>query len=213
MDQIRLANSRLADEFAAVNRDLEKLTLAYPPNDGVRSGDDDVESMDPFGQLVVQQRKLLDDREKLVSQIQALPGLDTFLKPPSFDTLRSAACRGPVIVINHSKWRCDILILLHNTLYPLLFPHPTTSMNAQTICKINYWRNERRGSSRIDMRTLRSVLEELYELVGRPVIKRLNKLHVPEQSRIWWCPTSVYCSFPLHAMVQSHQMSTPHNIF
>jgi len=23
---------------------------------------------------------------------------------------------------------------------------------------------------------------------------------VPEQSRIWWCPTSVFCSLPLHAM-------------
>ncbi len=121
MDQIRLANSRLADELAAVNRDLEKITFAFPPNDSVRSGDDDIESMDPFGQLVVQQRRLLDDREKLVSQIQALPGFDTFLMSLSFDTLRSAACRGPVIIINHSKWRCDILILLHNTL-PSLIP-------------------------------------------------------------------------------------------
>ena len=51
--------------------------------------------------------------------------------------------------------------------------------------------------------TLRSVLEELYELVGRPVIKRLNELNRPEQSRVWWCPsspTSVFCSLPLHAM-------------
>jgi len=32
------------------------------------------------------------------------------------------------------------------------------------------------------------------------VIKRLNELNVPEQSRIWWCPTSVFCSLPLHAM-------------
>jgi len=47
---------------------------------------------------------------------------------------------------------------------------------------------------------LRSVLKELYELVGRPVIKRLNELNVPEQSRVWWCPTSVFCSLPLHAM-------------
>jgi CHAT domain-containing protein len=47
---------------------------------------------------------------------------------------------------------------------------------------------------------LRAVLKELYELVGRPVIKRLNELNIPEQSRVWWCPTSVFCSFPLHAM-------------
>jgi CHAT domain-containing protein len=27
-----------------------------------------------------------------------------------------------------------------------------------------------------------------------------KKLNIPEQSRIWWCPTSVFCSLPLHAM-------------
>jgi hypothetical protein len=42
MGQIRSANSRLADEFAAVNRDLEKLTFAFPSNDSVYSGDDDI---------------------------------------------------------------------------------------------------------------------------------------------------------------------------
>jgi CHAT domain-containing protein len=48
--------------------------------------------------------------------------------------------------------------------------------------------------------TLISVLETLYELVGRPVIQRLRELKVAEQSRVWWCPTSVFCSLPLHAM-------------
>ena len=33
------------------------------------------QGMDPFGYLVVQQRKLLDNRDKLISEIQA------FLKP------------------------------------------------------------------------------------------------------------------------------------
>ncbi|KAI0298418.1 hypothetical protein B0F90DRAFT_1734469, partial [Multifurca ochricompacta] len=49
-------------------------------------------------------------------------------------------------------------------------------------------------------RALRSVLEGLYKLVGEPVIDKLHTLGVPEQSRIWWCPTSVFCSLPLHAM-------------
>jgi hypothetical protein len=48
--------------------------------------------------------------------------------------------------------------------------------------------------------SLCSVLKGLYELIGEPVIKRLRVLGVPEQSRIWWCPTSVFCSLPLHAM-------------
>jgi len=48
--------------------------------------------------------------------------------------------------------------------------------------------------------TLALVLAELYRLIGKPVIDRLHQLQVPEQSRIWWCPTSVFCSLPLHAM-------------
>ena len=55
MDQIRSANSCLADEFATVNRDLKKLTFTFLLNDSVCSRDDYIESMDPFGQLVVQQ--------------------------------------------------------------------------------------------------------------------------------------------------------------
>jgi CHAT domain-containing protein len=47
---------------------------------------------------------------------------------------------------------------------------------------------------------LRFVLQELYKLVGRPVIGKLRELGIPEQSRVWWCPTSVFCSLPLHAM-------------
>ncbi|KAH8988401.1 CHAT domain-containing protein [Lactarius akahatsu] len=48
--------------------------------------------------------------------------------------------------------------------------------------------------------TLGSVLADLYELVGRPVIERLRQLQVPDKSRVWLCPTSAFCSLPLHAM-------------
>jgi hypothetical protein len=90
--------------------------MAMSPNNsatGVGRGRG-IAGADPYGRLALRQRKLLDDREKLISQVQAMPGSDTFLKPPSFDTLHSAASHGPVIIINHSEWRCDIVILLHN---------------------------------------------------------------------------------------------------
>ncbi|KAI0250877.1 CHAT domain-containing protein [Lactifluus subvellereus] len=45
-----------------------------------------------------------------------------------------------------------------------------------------------------------SVLRDLSVLIGQPVIDRLRDLDIPEQSRIWWCPTSSLCSLPLHAM-------------
>jgi hypothetical protein len=84
---------------------------------------DDLRAVDPFSRLLLKQRGLLKERDKLISQIQALPGFDRFLTSPSFDTLRSAASSGPVIIINHSKWRSDILILFHNS-SPFLISTP-----------------------------------------------------------------------------------------
>ncbi|KAH9966305.1 CHAT domain-containing protein [Russula compacta] len=158
------------------------------------------EAMDPFGRLVVKQRKLVEERGRLISQIRAQPGFDTFLIPPAFDTLRSAAAGGPVILINHSEWRSDIIILLHDS-PPSLIP---TSNNFYDHAKSLMDRLLAARNKGLDSReyedALRYVLEQLYDLVGRPVIERLCKLNVPEQSRVWWCPTSVFCSLPLHAM-------------
>jgi CHAT domain-containing protein len=202
IDQICATNSHLADNFAAVNRDLEMLTLAISANSNDDRRDGGSVRIDPFGHLVVQQRKLLDDRNKLISQIQALPGFETFLEPPSFDKLHFAAARGPVIIINHCRWRSDILVLLYNTPHsPSLIPTADDFYD-----RANNLRDQLLGARKEGLDSdqyqdaLSSILKELYELVGRPVIQRLNELSVPEQSRVWWCPTSVFCSLPLHAM-------------
>jgi CHAT domain-containing protein len=202
IDQIRFAKPDLAEKFAAVSGELEMLAFTLSPNHHVDGGDFDEgnEGMDLFGHLVVRKRKLLGDREKLVSEIQSLPGLDAFLKPPSFETLRSAASHGPVIIINHSRWRSDIVILLHNS-PPSLVPTSGDFYDRATELQDRLLEERKRGfDSHYYGVALCYVLEQLYVLVGQPVIKRLNELNVPEQSRVWWCPTSVFCSLPLHAM-------------
>jgi len=200
IDQLRLADPRLADKFAAINRQIEYLTFGFPPTTNVDGRASDTEGMDPFGRLVVQQQRLLDDRKKLISQIQALPGFNTFFKPPSLNTLCSAACNGPVIIINHCKWSSDIIILLHDS-PPSLIPM-SDDFYARARKLQERLLEERKEGIESDKyeEALRYVLKELYELVGRPVIEKLNELNIPEQSRVWWCPTSVFCSLPLHAM-------------
>ena len=196
IDRIRLADSHLADKFAEVNRGLETLALAFSPNN---SDDGDLEGMDRYSHLMRHQ-KLLNDRKEFISQIQALPGFDTFLRPASFDTLCSAAFYGPVIIINHCEWRCDIVILLHNS------PPSLITTSDDFYGRANRLQNRLLGKRKGGLESkeyedaLRYVLQELYEMVGRPVIKRLNELNVPEQSHVWWCPTFVFCSLPLHAM-------------
>ena len=199
VNQLALADSHLAGKFSVLSRELETITLAFSPNIHVDGGDNVLEGMDPYSQLVMRQYQLLDDRKKLISQIQALPGFDTFLRPPSLDTLRSAACHGPVIIINHSMWRSDILVL-HDS-HPSLITMPDDFFDrANKLQDQLLWERKKGLDSEKYEDALRSVLQELYELIGRPVIQRLIELNVPEQSRVRWCPTPVFCSLPLHAM-------------
>ena len=199
IEQLRVVDSRLARRFADANRDLEALTVSpyAQMNDDNAEG---LDGMDPFSRLVVKQRKLLEERNGIITQIQALPGLDQFLMSPSFETFRSAAGHGPVIIINHSEWRSDIIILIHDS------PPSLIHMTADFYSRANRMRDELLGARGKGLDSteyedaLSFVLAELYDLVGRQVIERLNSLNVPEQARVWWCPTSVFCSLPLHAM-------------
>ncbi|KAH9041471.1 CHAT domain-containing protein [Lactarius deliciosus] len=193
----------LAKRFTDINQELEALTTSITPSgrpemeDGVGQGSD---RMDPFGRLVVKQRKLVEERGALISQIRDRPGLEGFLKAPSFITLRSAASRGPVIIINHCRWRSDIMIIFHNSL-PCSIPTASDFYNRANKLRDELVEARKHGLDSIEYQdALSFVLKDLHELVGKPVIKRLRLLGVPEQSRIWWCPTSVFCSLPLHAL-------------
>ena len=197
-------NLDLAEKFTKINRDLEKVTMSVLPSGSTQISDDvteDCEGPDPFGRLLLEQRKLLEERDDITSQIRSLPGLQNFMMAPSFDTLRSAASHGPVIIINHSEWRSDILILLHDSPPSLI---PTSDHFYDDANKLRNDLLDARKEHGLDSMeydgALATVLEDLYNIVGRPVIDRLRQLNIPEQSRIWWCPTSVFCSLPLHAM-------------
>ena len=61
---------------------------------------DDLREVDPFSSLRLKKRSLLEGRDKLISQIQALPHYNSFMVPLSFDALRSAALSG-FILTNH----------------------------------------------------------------------------------------------------------------
>ncbi|KAH9057060.1 CHAT domain-containing protein [Lactarius deliciosus] len=204
IDQLLQAHPQLAHRFAAINRDLEELTKSVPPSHELSIDDgaaDGLRAVDPFGRLLLKQRKLLKERDDLITQIQALPGFDSFPTSPSFDALRSSTSSGPVIIINHSFWRSDILILHHNA-PPSLISTPRDFYDRASASKDKLLDSRQKyglDSNHYD-ETLAFVLAELYKLVGKPVIDRLRQLKVPEQSRIWWCPTSVFCSLPLHAM-------------
>ena len=203
-NQLLDADPELGHKFAALNRDLEELTKSIPPSHKLSMDDavaDDVRAGDQFGSFLRRQRGLLKERDVLISQIRTLPGFDRFMTFPLFNTLQSATSSGPVIIVNHAFMGSDILILHHNA-SPSQIPIPDDFYYRARELKDKLLISRVKDgldSSEYD-ETLASILAELYELVGKPVIDRLRQLRVPDHSRIWWCPTSVFCSLPLHAM-------------
>ncbi|KAI9433914.1 hypothetical protein H4582DRAFT_2185111 [Lactarius indigo] len=145
--RLQQANPQLAHKFSAINRDLEELTKSIPPSHELSIDDgatDDLRGEDLFGRLLA---------------------FDSFLTSPSFDTLRSAASGGPIVIINHSKWRSDILILLQNT-PPSLIPTAGDFYDRANTLKDKLLDSRNKyglDSSHYDQ-ALAFVLAELYEL-------------------------------------------------
>jgi len=213
VDRLHVINSPLAEKFTALNRELEVLTMSVSPgvwmNNGGVNGDEEI---GPFGHIAMKKRKLEDERNGLLAQIRSFPGSENFLMPPSFDTLRSAATNGPVIIINHNEWRSDIIILLKDS-PPSLITTADNFYDRARDLKDQLLEARKEGLDSAEYEdALTYVLKTLHDLVGRPVIQRLHELNVPEQSRIWWCPTSVFCSLPLHAMGPIRSDS-PHKLY
>lgn len=201
-DRLRTADPDLAEKITSINKEIEILTTSATSDKIMGTDDGGFDGgMTQLSALMVKQQELFKARDTLISGIRGLPGFENFLLPPSFDALRSAASHGPVIIINHCKWRSDIIIVLDDA-PPSLISMPYYFFGRVNVLKDNLLGIRRRcgPDSQQYVRTLVSVQRDLYELIGRPVIKRLNELGIPEQSRVWWCPTSVLGHLPLHAM-------------
>ena len=198
-DQFRAADPVLADKFVDVNRRLESVTMSVAQSD-----DNDGRREHSISHLVLTQRRLLEERNSLITHIQSLPGFEHFLKPPSFDVLNSAASRGPVIIINQSQevFPSHIIILQKNS-PPSIISTPSSFYDHANRLESELLRVRKKpegpGSEEYG-HTLAYVLSELYNLVGKSVIEELRRLEVPKKSRVWWCPTGAFCSLPLHAM-------------
>ncbi|KAI0251109.1 CHAT domain-containing protein [Lactifluus subvellereus] len=187
LDHLHEVGNSLADEFTEISQALEAIITTTHVRDF--------------------KRRLSGELEKVVLRIQALPGFENFWRPIPFRHLQIAAMGGPVVIINLSKYRSDILIVRSNHLI-VHIPTPTNFFHRVT--KLTHQLSETRKSYRLESkkydRVLRQTLEELSELVGQPIAERLMELGIPEHSRIWLCPTSVLASLPIHAAgpISSH---------
>ena len=189
-----------------------QLTRLRPPlEDVIASGPAGKMLTDEFKQQTLQIRDALDspgpgqhDRlchlnvelQTVVTRIRDLPSLSHFLLPPLFADLQQAACDGPVIIVNASKYSCDALVLLfdrHPIHIPLLITKDGVRELSSKLATLTV-----RAKSMDVTRDLAILLRELWDDVVSPIVNFLQTAN-SFQSRIWWCPTAEFSLLPLHA--------------
>lgn len=128
------------------------------------------------------------EMEKVIEQVRGLAGFEDFLRAPTSVQRRAAAERGPIVIINVSKYRCDAIILTQNNVKTKALPH------------LNMYDLERRIETNHIAR--RVDLEWLWGKVAEPVLEELGFLHPSvneDMPHVWWIPTGPLSKFPLHA--------------
>ncbi|CAH0046458.1 unnamed protein product [Clonostachys solani] len=126
--------------------------------------------------------------DHLLSEIRTIPEFTDFLLPPGEAEMREAAQHGPIVVINVSRIRCDAFLIERRQVRVVELPG---------LSRAEIARRQRQTilSARVN-------LEWLWDTVASPVLNALGLTGPPSDGdwrRVWWIPTGVLSSFPIHA--------------
>ncbi|GJE92059.1 CHAT domain-containing protein [Phanerochaete sordida] len=153
---------------------------------------------DSYGAILEAKRRLAAELDETIEKIRVhIPG---FMKRPSFEQLKRAGDEGPVVIVNHSVYRSDALILgPGDSLSCVSLSGEFYSRAVELSHELFEARQTLRTAPKKYDQTLRRTLKALADILVEPVIEKFEEHGVQSGSRIWWCPTSVVSALPLHA--------------
>ncbi|OCB90915.1 TPR-like protein [Sanghuangporus baumii] len=209
LEQLSNINGSLAERLQGCNRRLEALmTSSESRMSGSGMNGFDAQSNNlskeqhSIDEVLAQMRRLSDEQEELINEVRRINGFEDFLKAAPFITLQQVAAEGPVIVLNHSEFRCDALIITSGQETPCVCIPLDDDFYSDSIKR---YEELIQGRKKFGLRSkkyddiLRRVMKMLWDRVVSKVVQKLKEFGVNEGSRIWWCPTSVLSALPFHA--------------
>ncbi|KAL2672900.1 hypothetical protein Neosp_013617 [[Neocosmospora] mangrovei] len=125
---------------------------------------------------------------ELIDEIRKLPGYEDFMLPHSEDEIYKASERGPIVVVNVSRLRCDALLVSDNRVRALALPNVTLK---ELEHRTTSW-------SLASPKTL----EWLWDNLASPILDTLGFTEPPPPNKwphVWWIPTGPLVQLPLHA--------------
>lgn len=157
-------------------------------------------------------KALVKEREAVIDQIRRKGGgFKRFLQLPDFSDLQKAATGGLVVVVNASQYSCDAVIV-----WPDCMPDhvPLCDLSLRDVSLMaSRFEKLRKGGGATSVDTaheeaLARLLSELWDKVVNPIVQQI-KSRVVRGSRLWWCPTGIFTSIPLHAAGPYHTRGPP----
>ncbi|MEV1073748.1 CHAT domain-containing tetratricopeptide repeat protein [Micromonospora parva] len=185
IEALRTADEGLAEEFTRLAGLLTADTAVSTEFDA------DTDAMtDP----AAARRNTVARWNTLIATIRRqVSGQEEFLGPPRLGDLLPAAAGGPVIIVNTSRYRCDALIVrttgVELVRLPGLFQADVTAQ-VRAVLAVTA-----EGGVTENDTVLPDALHWLHMTVTKPVLDALG----PGTDRVWWMPTGVLGTLPLHA--------------
>jgi tetratricopeptide (TPR) repeat protein len=103
---------RLRSTFHDIPKDLrDRLTTIARRLEKVANSSENSMDQHYIDQQIVQRRKQSDEFNLIVEKVRRLPGLERFMLPDQYLTLKGVAERGPVVVLVSSTLACHAIIL------------------------------------------------------------------------------------------------------
>ncbi|MFF8641321.1 CHAT domain-containing protein [Streptomyces sp. NPDC015345] len=156
-----------------------------------------------------ERHRVAAELEELMDRIRTLEGFTGFGLPPTLDALLSEAAHGPVVTYNISRYRSDALLLTGEgiTSCPLpLLTEKALYTQLETFHQALGEVTAPDGDRIAAQRSLRGVLEWLWEAAAEPVLSALAatpdmaaRARPGELPRVWWAPGGLLGLLPLHA--------------
>lgn len=142
-------------------------------------------------------RELVERWDTLLADARGVPGFADFLGTAPFDTLRTVAGDGAVVIVNVARPRCDALIVRRSGVRSIRLPWLTfVSAQRRAAGLLNAITTT--GSAHL-RQTVTAMLRWLWDAVAAPVLEVLDADEPGRRHRVWWCPTGPLTLLPLHA--------------
>jgi tetratricopeptide (TPR) repeat protein len=195
LERLRQVDRMLAAEFD----EIRSVVLASSRKSKTGLGAPDLSTDD-----VALRVSITNDWNRVIDKVRAVPGFSNFLRSPDISDLLSNITQYPLVVVNASRWGC----------HAILARSARSALTYLPLERLVYGELMRRAEEYFDVlqtsrhdllpmedqvledRLLRS-LDYLWNAIVEPVYENLST--ASRKRRIWWYPTGVLSSLPLHA--------------